>query len=705
LVVGPGSIHRTGHIYTASAEALVIDDLPVYDPAWIAPLRVQGVVKKILEAPERRLRNAIRGGAAGLRKHCVTGYEEALVEAAVERGVPREQALCHVRGETTPRAPRPTSPRPSPTESLLSEADIAALRVLPAFSSSSPLSPPPPRPLAPAWGAAALTRICDELRVTPEGGRNDALNRASFAVARIHAGGHVDADEARVALRAAALEAGLEEDEVERTLESGWNAGLQAEPAHPAADVEAERFTDAGNARRLVSHYRDDLLYVKTRGWYYWCGTHWQHDPDGLQAMARAKETAASLCEEADQLLAQAEAATDDAEKKRLEALGNSLKKWGRASESAARIRAMVDLARPDFAVGAEEMDADLYLLNVPNGTIDLRTSELRPHRREDHIDRIAPVKYDPSATAPRWQRFLSEIFNERGEIIRFVQRLFGYAACGDVREHILPILWGDGANGKGTLLETISYVLGDYAIAAPPNLLLRRKFEGHPTDLARLYRRRMVGASESGEGAALDETLVKWLTGGDTISAREMRQDFFDFAPTHTLFLQTNHRPAISGTDNGIWRRVLLVPFTVTFHPVESGRTPVLDSSLKDTLRSEAPGILRWMVDGHRAWHEQGLAPPPDVRAAVEEYRHAADHATRWAEDCLAFEANATATSEELRELASRWCIREQVPVFGSERIARLLRHRGCDSARVTRDSRSVRGWLGVCVLEGGRP
>jgi putative DNA primase/helicase len=262
-------------------------------------------------------------------------------------------------------------------------------------------------------------------------------------------------------------------------------------------------------------------------------------------------------------------------------------------------------------------MDRDPFLLNVENGTLDLRTGKLREYRRGDLITRLAPVRYSSAAEITTWSRVLSEIFRGDAELIHFWQMLCGICLTGDVSPQILPVLYGSGANGKSTILNVLLEILGpDYAMSAPPGLLTLRKGERHPTELAALFGKRLVVDSETAEGAQFNESLVKQLTGGDKISARRMREDFWTFAPSHKILLCTNHKPEIRETKNAIWRRVKLVPFDVAIPQDKQ------DPRLPEKLRAEYPGILSWCVEGCRDWQENGLHIPKVVEDATQRYR-----------------------------------------------------------------------------------
>jgi putative DNA primase/helicase len=283
-------------------------------------------------------------------------------------------------------------------------------------------------------------------------------------------------------------------------------------------------------------------------------------------------------------------------------------------------------------------------LFNVLNGTIDLRTGRLRPHRREDYLTKLCPIKLptDAGVDPILWLEFLHRIFEGKAQLIEFLQRLIGMALVGEVLEHVLPIFHGIGANGKSVFLETICGMLGsDYAMNAPPGLLIASKSERHPTELADLHGKRFVAAIETADGGRLSEALVKELTGGDSIRARRMREDFWQFRPSHTVVLATNHRPTIRGTDHGIWRRIRLVPFSVVIPDAEQ------DKELGIKLRAEWSAILRWAVAGCLAWQRDGLQAPPEVLAATSDYRTDSDTLGEFLRDRCdidnAFEARAT--------------------------------------------------------------
>jgi putative DNA primase/helicase len=378
--------------------------------------------------------------------------------------------------------------------------------------------------------------------------------------------------------------------------------------------------------------------------------------------------------------------------KERLEQLQKT-QAWALKSEAAPRIHAMIGLAasEPGIPVLPDQLDRDPWLFNCPNGTLDLRTGRLREHRRGDLVTKLCPTEYHPDAPCPAWERFLGSIFpGEAGrpddELIGFVQRLFGYCLTGDVSEQVLPIFWGGGSNGKSTLLGTAQAVMGpEYAIRANPTLLMQGRGE-HATELAQLFGMRLVVASETEEGARLKESLVKDLTGGERIRARRMREDFWEFAPTHKVILQTNHKPQVRGTDAGIWRRLRLVPFRARFwKPDEVGAGEdvpaemVADTRLPEKLRSEYPGILAWMARGCFDWQHGGLTLPEKVRTATTDYRQGEDVLAQWlAECCVTGDANYRARSAALYLSYVKWCETNREDAAGRRAFGESMAERG---------------------------
>ena len=437
---------------------------------------------------------------------------------------------------------------------------------------------------------------------------------------------------------------------------------------------------DAGNAERLADRHGANLRYCYPWGsWLVYDGTRWHVDDRGA-VVRLAKDTARSIFEEAKE-------APDDETAKRLG-------KWASSSLSESKLRSMISLAQSEPGIPAlpEEMDASPDLLNVLNGTIDLRSGELREHRREDLLTKLARVEYDPEARAPVWSAFLERVLPAE-DLRSFVRRAAGYSATGDTSEQCLFINHGVGANGKSTFHEAVAAALGDYAMRAPTDMLLTKRGGAVPNDVARLKGARFVTASETEDGRRLAESLVKDLTGQDTITARFMRAEFFDFRPTHKLHLSTNHKPEIRGTDTAIWRRIRLVPWTVTIPPTEQ------DKKLSEKLRNELPGILAWIVMGCVEWRRGGLQAPEEVRKATSAYRAEMDVLASFIEDCCLLRAGASALATPLYVAYKEWCEANGEHIEKQRRFGMRLTERGLRREKVG----GVYKWHGIGLRHDG--
>jgi len=432
-----------------------------------------------------------------------------------------------------------------------------------------------------------------------------------------------------------------------------WNDPMPDEPR-----------TELGYAHRLIRVYGGKLRYVPAwRRWLAWDGTRWAHDTTGqairwMKAIARRVTTDAIAIVE---------------EKERKTALNVA-----RRGESSAGIAGALALASTHdaIAISPADLDADPYLLNCANGTLDLRTLELRAHDPDDLLTKITGAAYDPSADGVEWSRFLARVQPE-SDMRAFLARLVGHALEGRVSEHVLPIFWGDGANGKGTFLGAVLAALGDYADAADPELITARTFDAHPTGVADLFGLRLAILHETDAGRRLAEGTVKRLTGGDRLKARRMREDFWAFDPSHTFVMLTNHKPVVSGTDEGIWRRLRLVPWPVVIPDAER------DEDLGQRLALEADAVLAWIVGGYREWRECGFAEPAAVTAATKSYRVDSDALGRFLDESCHFAGSARAPSSQLFAAWARWCERENEDPGTNKAFTDALRARGYENAR----------------------
>ncbi len=390
---------------------------------------------------------------------------------------------------------------------------------------------------------------------------------------------------------------------------------------------------------RLVKRFGGDFRYVPPwKKWLYWNDQRWEVDQTG-EIVRRAKETVKLI-------YAEAANASSTADRK-------ALADHAKNSEAASRIGAMIRLAstEPEAPAMPDQLDTNLSALNVLNGTIDLHTGKLRPHRREDLITKLAPVEYDSTAQCPMFMSFLDKITAGDEELQKFLQRAIGYGLTGDTSEQVMFVAYGTGANGKSTLLNIIQDLLGDYALQTPTDTFVRKRDRSATNDLARLRGSRFVVATEVNADGKLDEVLVKQITGGDKISARFLYREFFEFQPECKIFLVTNYKPDISGSDEGIWRRIVLIPFEVRIPEGER------DKHLIEKLRKELPGILAWAVEGCLAWQWEGLCPPERVRAATSRYREEMDWmSTFLRERCLLRERAITSAADLFAAFGLWW-------------------------------------------------
>jgi len=431
--------------------------------------------------------------------------------------------------------------------------------------------------------------------------------------------------------------------------------------------------TELGNARRLVAVHGQDLRYChQWDRWLVWDKTRWQLDNTG-ETIRRAKTVVDAML--------QGVALLEGSERR-------ELLKHVIASSQNRGLSAMVSLARSEggIPVRPEDLDRDLDLLNCPNGTVDLRTGELRAHRREDMLTKCTAASYVADAPAPEWLAFLGSIFAGDAELIGFIQRYLGYSLSGRVEEHVLAVFHGNGANGKSTLIEAFMHALGpDYSTKGAPDLLVVKPGNVHPTERADLFGKRFIAAVETDEGKRLSEGLVKELTGGDTVKARRMYEDFWTFRPTWKIALCTNYKPTIRGTDYGIWRRVLLVPFTQTFDGVRQ------DRKLLGKLRAERDGILAWAVQGCLEWQKRGLGSAEAVDVATQAYKRDQDIVGGFFAGQCVFGARCWVRLKDLRAAYEEWAVDSGMPVLNPKRFASEIETHGGE--RFTNNGTCYRG------------
>jgi putative DNA primase/helicase len=345
-------------------------------------------------------------------------------------------------------------------------------------------------------------------------------------------------------------------------------------------------------------------------------------------------------------------------------------------------------LARGHLRIAAAAWDADPWLLNTPKGVVDLRTGDIHGAAADAYCKRITAA--GPGGECPQWQRFLAEVTGGDAELQKYLQRLAGYALIGKVLEHVLVFFYGTGGNGKGVFLGVLTAVLGDYAQVAPIALFTEKKNEQHPTVIARLQGKRFVSAQETDEGRFWDEVLIKTLTGGDRLTGRFMRGDFFEFDPHHTLIIAGNHKPQLHNVDEAVRRRIHMVPFNVTIP--EAKRDP----ELRDKLMAEASGIMQWALDGCLAYQRIGLAAPAAVKALTAEYLAEQDPMQGWLAECCLVDPAAWSSVDALYASYTSYTMRESKRALGVKSFGQKLESLGYERRRGT-DASSVRGFQGL--------
>jgi putative DNA primase/helicase len=449
--------------------------------------------------------------------------------------------------------------------------------------------------------------------------------------------------------------------------------GIEIPPkvvATPIDTAQAPAFSDDALALEFADRHAENLRFVATwNKWLFWDCAHWQ-----FEETLRAWDFAREVCRDA----------ADDRGKIEADAASSLA--------SAKTVAAVERLARSDRRLAAtiDQWDADPWLLNTPDGVVDLRTGRARSQRAEDYITKITAV--GSRGDCPLFLAFLDRITGGDSELVSYLQRVLGYGLTGLTREHALFFCYGTGANGKSVLLSTVAGILGDYDRSAPIETFTATNGDRHPTDLAGLRGARLVTATETEEGRRWAESRIKQLTGGDTISARFMRQDFFEYRPTFKLIIAGNHKPSLRSVDEAIRRRFHLIPFAVTIPPEER------DGELTEKLRTEWPGILAWMIAGALEWQARGLEPPQAVRDATEDYLAAEDAIAAWIDDKCDRDANAWVSSSDLFASWTAWANAAGEPAGSQKRFSQTLEARG-----LTRHKTKIaQGFLGLRLRDG---
>lgn len=441
------------------------------------------------------------------------------------------------------------------------------------------------------------------------------------------------------------------------------------------ADTEWGALTDVGNALRIADRFEHDLRYVPSFGWLRYEG----HRLVKLDSLPM--DEACALPE-----LIRSEVNAEFTREKM-----DAHEKWAFKSSTASRLREALAIASdlPAIRTTTEALDSDPLELNTPMGVFDLADGALRETLASDLLTRSTRVA--PAPQAPVWDKFLSEVIPSQ-PVREFVQRAVGYSLTGLTREEVFFMMYGKGQNGKSKMLSAIAHALGNYAHSFDPKLIVQNKYEGHPTNIASLHGVRFAYSSEVAEGASLDEGRVKAITGGDTITARFMRKDEFSWTPTHKLWMATNHLPTIKGTDKGIWRRVLVIPFDVNIPDDQR------DNLLEEKLFAEARGILAWCIDGAIEYLKVGLRPPVEVVMASEHYKSEQDHVSLYLAESTIQEPGTICPAGDLYLGFKRWCEDNGQQVMSSTAFGRELSRLGFEGDKV--NNKRVR--RGLRMMEG---
>ncbi|WP_407436561.1 phage/plasmid primase, P4 family [Treponema sp.] len=438
------------------------------------------------------------------------------------------------------------------------------------------------------------------------------------------------------------------------------------------------QFTDRTNKLLFLKVHGDSIRYCyNLKKFLVWNGTCWEFDNDGIvQQMVFSfspKMFRGALFMEDEQI--------------QIEFEKNILR-----LESYTRLVYLYNYLKSanEISITPSELDLHKYLFNAEKKTIDLKKGEAKEPEQNDLMTKKSLFVYDKNAKCPTWEKFLMQIFNNDMDLIYFVQKALGYTLSGDISEQCMFILFGSGANGKSTLLNVIQNLFGDYAVSTITDTFMKKNSE-QTNDLARLKNARLVIASEAEENKPMSESLIKQITGGDKISARFLYGEYFDFTPTFKIFMATNHKPKISGGDNGIWRRIKLIPFTVSI-PEEKR-----DKHLQEKLMEENAGILNWLLEGYRMWEKEGLQEPDAVREANNEYRFDMDIVQNFICDCLIIDATLKERilNAELFETFLKWCEKNNETAWTQRKFTSKMKEKNY----VQFPSNGNRWWKGLSL------
>lgn len=450
--------------------------------------------------------------------------------------------------------------------------------------------------------------------------------------------------------------------------------------------------TDRANGQRFATSWGDSLRWCDPwKTWLTWDLKRWSFDHQ-RKVEFFAKRQTDSIWREVGRLLPDVGGE-----------MASELVRFAKNTAAAKGIDNMLKLARsePGIPVLPEQLDSHPDCFNVANGIIDLETGKLFPHDRKLLLTKLCPVEFHPAAECPLWLDTINKIFAHDADLVGFVRRLFGSSLVGTIVDHILAIFYGTGSNGKSLITETMLEIFGDYGGKAPSDLLLQKRNQTHPCEKADLFGKRLVFCVETDQGRSLSESTAKELTGGDTVTARRMQENFWSFKPSHTVVMATNHKPQVKGTDHAIWRRLRLCPFNQKFWDASRGESgpPELkaDSTLKEKLRAEYPGILRWLVEACLEWRREGLGEPEQVRIATSEYRTNEDVLGEFFDAAILPIEGGKVKASELRTAYSEWCKQNNEKPCSNKRLGQYMSDKD-----VQRTVSNGVVYHDVCIVEG---
>ena len=479
-------------------------------------------------------------------------------------------------------------------------------------------------------------------------------------------------------------------------------------------DLTKITMTDRGNAEILQALFGNDIHWIEDEGvWAVWNEKYWRRDEQGLKIAHRTKKVAEMWQKLAKKTFEQVGDAENDTIKKSLEKQAASYAKWATTSEMTPRIKAMMDVFKslPGVAVERAQFDANIWLLNTQNKTINVQTGEVYGHRRDDMLTAVLKISYDPAATCPRFLQFMQEIMQDKAEMVDYLRRVLSMGLTGDVSDEKFYIFWGEGSNGKSKLLEVVSALLDELAIPVDPDAFLVSKYSESKSieSLSKMAGKRFAYTSEVKRGGVLNMARIKSITGGDLQVGRFLYGHQFEYDPTATVFMATNPFPTIPDSDDGTWRRIRIIPFNQKFsdkpEELAKGAMP-MNPRLKEELLAELPGILNWLLGGARLWLAEGIKEPQEVLDLVTKARSEASPTDGWLEDrCKVGDPKYFATTGDLYDDYAEWAAEERIEnALTKIEFGRFLGKLAKDGVPIkdgkSSDRKRVRGWSGIRLL-----